>query len=154
VRIATGNYGVISLSPDGRLIATPFFKTDTDQASVFIVPVDGGTPREIWRLEPGQWINNAAMAWTPDSRSVLVHRMLNADATESELWIVPVSGGSPRKLGFDATQVAAYQPGKIRLHPDGKQLAYQSRGESTTAVWVIENFLPAEARDETSSRAF
>jgi hypothetical protein len=75
-----------------------------------IVPVEGGPAREIWQLEPGEWINNAAMSWTPDGRPILVRRMLKRGATDSELWIVPVSGGAPRKLDIDANRIARPVP--------------------------------------------
>ena len=81
------------------------------------------------------------MPWTPDGKGILVRKMLVAGGKKSELWLVPIDGGRARKLDFDANRVATYAPGKIRLHPDGRRLAYVF-GDYTSEVWVLENFLP------------
>jgi len=108
-----------------------------------LIPVEGGgEPRELLRVSEPQWINNTAMPWTPDGRAVLVRKMLVEGGAQSELWLVPIADAPPRKLDFDANRVPPYAQGKIRLHPDGRQLAYDS-GQSKQEVWVLENFLPA-----------
>jgi dipeptidyl aminopeptidase/acylaminoacyl peptidase len=135
--IAKGNYGPISLSPDGRWLATSM------GGAFGVIPVAGGAPRELLRIEKPAWFNNIAMPWTPDSKTVLVRKMLVEGGKQSELWAMPVEANeSPRKLEFDVNRIATYQPGKMRLHPDGRQLAYVF-GESTSELWVLENFLPA-----------
>jgi Tol biopolymer transport system component len=135
--IAKGNYGPISLSPDGRWLATSM------GGAFGVIPVAGGAPRELLRIEKPAWFNNIAMPWTPDSKTVLVRKMLVDGGKQSELWAMPVEANeSPRKLEFDVNRIATYQPGKMRLHPDGRQLAYVF-GESTSELWVLENFLPA-----------
>jgi hypothetical protein len=82
------------------------------------------------------------ISWTPDGRGVLVRKMLIEGGAQSELWLVPIDGAPPRKLDFDANQGPPYAQGEITLHPDGRQLAYDS-GKWTGEVWVLENFLPA-----------
>jgi hypothetical protein len=94
------------------------------------------------RLEPGHWINNVAMLWTPDGQGLLARKMLTADGTKSELWVVPINGTAPRKLDFDANRIASFAPGKMRLHPDGRQFAFVS-GSTTAEIWTLEHFLPA-----------
>jgi len=58
-------------------------------------------------------------------------------ADSSELWLVPVGDGQPRKLEIDPRN---FQP-PISVHPDGRQIAYLS-GESKAEIGVLENFLP------------
>ncbi len=135
-------YGPISLSPDGRWIATQRSDGSTKTVAIVLVPVEGGEPRELLRISQPQWVNNTAIPWTPDGRAVLVRKMLIESGAQSELWLVPVSGEPPRKLDFDANRVPPYAQGKIALHPDGRQLAHDS-GKWTAEVWVLENFLPA-----------
>lgn len=138
--IAKGKYGPISLSPDGRWIAA------SNGEAFVAVPVAGGEPQQLLKLEKGQWTNNTAMPWTPDSKTVLVRKMLGEGGKQSELWAVPLDGSAPpRKLDFDANRIATYQPGKMRLHPDGRRLAYVF-GEFTSELWVLENFLPAQGK--------
>jgi hypothetical protein len=90
------------------------------------------------------------MPWTPDGRAILVLKMgsfsnvgLAAAGGANELWHVPVDGGTPRKLDIDVSRVLPGGQGRIRLHPNGRQLAYVSGHYPTPEVWVLENFLPA-----------
>lgn len=73
----------------------------------------------------------------PDGNSVIVRKQLSAGG-ESEHWQVPLSGGEPRKLNLNL----GYYPSPIRVHPDGRQVAYSS-GSDAWEVWALENFLPA-----------
>ena len=139
--VIRGTLGPISLSPDGRWIASSQGDWRTESQTVVLIPVDGGEPRELLRVNKPQWINNTSMPWTPDGKGILVRKMLVAGGKKSELWLVPIDGGRARKLDFDANRVATYAPGKIRLHPDGRRLAYVF-GDYTSEVWVLENFLP------------
>jgi Tol biopolymer transport system component len=137
--IARG-YGVISLSPDGRWIATTTQKEPGVNA-VVLVPVGGGQNRELLTIRRPNWINNSSKPWTPDGRAILVRKMLDQGGRSSELWRVSVDGGEPRKLDFDANRVITYAQGKTRISPDGRHLAYVSNGGGSE-VWVLENFLP------------
>ena len=58
----------------------------------------------------------------------------------TELWLVSTTGSAPRKLAFDAQGAE-----RIRINPDGRQLASVS-GRRHAEIWVLENFLPAAAR--------
>ncbi len=140
--VIRGRLGPISLSPDGLWIATTEKDESERSTAVVLIPVEGGEPRELLHVSEPQWINNTSMPWTPDGRGILVRKMLVAGGKKSELWLVPIDGGPARKLDFDANRVARYAPGKIRLHPDGRRLAYVF-GDYTSEVWVLENFLPA-----------
>jgi hypothetical protein len=60
--------------------------------------------------------------------------------TTNELWLVSTIGAAPRKLAFDAERAE-----RIRLNPDGRQLAFVSGGRHAE-IWVLENFLPAAPR--------
>jgi len=140
--VTRGPFGPISLSPDGRWIATSQRDEGATHASVVLVSTTDGEVRELLRLEPGHWINNVAMLWTPDGQGLLARKMLTADGTKSELWVVPINGTAPRKLDFDANRIASFAAGKMRLHPDGRQFAFVS-GSTTPEVWTLEHFLPA-----------
>ena len=132
-----------SVSPDGRWIAT----TVGDKA-VWLFPVGEGEPREVFRAQAYEPQGIARyVAWTPDGRSVLisVNRNLgDAAATRRDgveggrdLLLVPVTGGQSRKIHVDA------QCCEVKIHPDGKQIAFLS-GEGKSEVWVLENFLPPD----------
>ena len=73
--------------------------TDDRYRHLFVVPADGGTPRQ---LTDGDWDHSGA-EWTPDGRSLLFTSLRVQDAEyqwrESEIYAVDVeSGGSIRQL--------------------------------------------------------
>jgi Tol biopolymer transport system component len=150
--ITTEKTGPISLSPDGRWIAAykDLRKNTTREATApqswgfVVISVQDSTTRELLRLSSGHWVNNTSMPWTPDSRAVLVRKMTHPRGETSELWHVPIDGAPARKLDFDANQVTPYASGKMRMHPNGRQLAFVS-GQSVQEVWALENFLPARS---------
>jgi hypothetical protein len=50
-----------------------------------------------------------------------------------------VDGGEPEKTGIAMIQLRHFS-----VHPDGRRIAFSSRGVETKSpeVWVMENFLP------------
>jgi len=146
--------GQISLSPDGRTIATCRANASTDSQALVLIPVDGGERRELLRVTyPQVFTDNtsSSISWMPDGRGLIVGRAtappksvssanMFAGPTMTELWLVSTTGSAPRKLGFDAERAE-----RIRMNPDGRQLAFVS-GRRHAEIWVLENFLPAAAR--------
>lgn len=125
--------GPISLSPDGRWIAASRSEPSTKSQTVMLIPVDGGEPQELLRVSEPERIGNRS-TWAPDGRGILIKKETNVG---TELWFVPISGESPRKIDLDVRSL-----GTIRLHPDGRQIAFDST-QFSSEVWVLENFLPA-----------
>ncbi len=132
--VENGRLGAISLSPDGGWIASRRMDAGGRSQTVMLVPAGGGAPRELLRVTQPDSIPGGSIPWTPDGRGLLVKKITSAG---SELWLVPVSGEAPRKVDLDIRNT-----GTIRMHPDGRQVAFDSR-EFNTEVWVLENFLPA-----------
>jgi len=128
--------GGVYLSPDGKWIATwgedEFAKAET----IIIIPVAGGESREVFRVRRPRSVG--VSAWAPDSNSIIVRELVSTGGG-SERWQVPLSGGEPRKLNLN---LGLGNDGPLRVHPDGRQVAYSS-GNDAWEVWVMENFLPA-----------
>ena len=120
------------LSPDGRWIAVR-----GTSANVTLVSLAGEPLRQLPAVAPTPTLS-AHMAWTPDSRAVVVRNMV-AGAAGGELWLVPLTGTS-RRLDVDVSRMATGSDGAFRLHPDGRRLAFLS-GRRGTEIWVLENFL-------------
>jgi Tol biopolymer transport system component len=76
------------------------------------------------------------ITWTPDGQSLLVGTV-GPDAPQ--LWLVPINGGSPRKLDIDVTTWITTRG--IRLDPRGNQIAFFS-GKGGSEVWALENVVP------------
>jgi len=136
-----GKMGSISVSPDGRWIASLRSEASGKSAVVVLIPVSGGEPRDLLRVNRPEWVNNnTSMPWTPDGRGILVSKITEST---SELLLVPIDGAAPQKLEFDANGWRGSVGGRIKLHPDGHQLVFVSGNKLSMEVWVLENFLPA-----------
>jgi Tol biopolymer transport system component len=122
-----------AVSPDGSMLS--FVEVDSleHRYRVSVVPVSGGTPREVYRgpLFTPQPIN---LWWTWDGSSILFG---GEDVERGQTLLrIPVIGGD--------TQVIRGLPNVLnfRLHPDGHRylsLSHARVGE----LWVIENLLAA-----------
>jgi Tol biopolymer transport system component len=129
----------LSVSPDGRTVAYVLQHRDRQLSTVVTQPAEGGEAKEIARIPAPLDVLNVTL-WTPDGQRILFAR-------GSSLWVVPSTGGTPRKL--DVELGSAFAANSLRLHPDGRTVAFTA-GETAGEVWTLENFLSAPAA--TSSR--
>jgi dipeptidyl aminopeptidase/acylaminoacyl peptidase len=77
-----------------------------------------------------------SVEWAPDSQSLLFTREPSPGDSKTELWLVAVRGGEPRKLGLTAKGMR-----DVSIHPDGRRVAFTSAADKNE-VWAMENFLP------------
>jgi len=97
--------------------------------------LDGGTPRELFR-GPGYY----TLRWTRDGRYIIAQALdtkTRGSAATSEIWRIPVQGGTPLKLDLS---IAGMQ--NFALHPDNRHFAFSVNEGAKTELWVLENFLP------------
>jgi len=151
-------YGRVALSPDRQQLV---FAPGIDRAglgigrekALMVLPTEGGKARELFRVQEG-YINRSP-SWTPDGRYVLFVResqdkWLSSRPRRSkprgvpeELWRIPAEGGEPQKLS------AGVNIGLVRVHPDGKQIAFTKHRFPDDELWVIRDFLPDLALPQT-----
>jgi Tol biopolymer transport system component len=123
--------GLISVSPSGRELACISMNRDTKKLSLTVVPLSGGTPREIHQLTGGVE-GNAGTAWSPDGASILFNQGPN------DVLMIPAAGGSAKLLNLGISR-----PRGIRVQPAGDKLTfYTGGGLGLDEVWTMENFLP------------
>jgi dipeptidyl aminopeptidase/acylaminoacyl peptidase len=102
---------------------------DGKRQHLFVVPAAGGPARDItpgdqdsptWRLlEPIDY------AFAPDSRGIVYSSKPakgEAWSTNSDLWLVPITGGKPQKLTTNPADDST-----PRFSPDGKRLAWRAQ---------------------------
>jgi Tol biopolymer transport system component len=134
-RVLFGAGGPIypDLSPDGRYLAGVVDDKDRKPVAVVLIPVAGGDGKELFRVRDAETLSRY-IAWTPDGRGVVVP--IRAEGGFAPLF-VPVSGETPRKLDLEVSLTG------VRVHPDGRQIAFATTDSREWELWVLENFLPA-----------
>ena len=118
-------------SPDGRRILTAMRRGD--EASLMIVPVNGGPPVKIAlprgaRPVPGPW------DWSPDGRYVYYIGQ-EPNNKRNGVWRVPVAGGAPRlALWFDEGSLDLTRPWfRVR----GNRI-FVTRPDQQSDIWMTE----------------
>ena len=124
----------LTLSPDGSQLA--FVIRESGSSVLKVMPAAGGEARDLLRGVPLPFCE-APIAWAPDGSSLLFARQPGPRDAKTELWLVSVQGGEPRRL-----ELAADGMIDICLHPDGRHIAF-TEVKDRNGVWVLENFLPA-----------
>lgn len=120
-------------------------------AQLFVVPVEGGTPRA---LTSGPFDVDGALSWTPDGRAIVFASNRRADAdlepNDTEVWAVALEDAKLRALtdrrGPDRSPAVS---------PDGKSVAYvgfddRHQGYQVTRAYVV-SFDGGAAREITTS---
>ncbi len=105
---------VIQYRADGRGYLDPGF------THVFVIPAEGGTPRQ---LTSGNFNHYGPLAWSPDGKTIVLSANRNDDweyrPQESDLWSITVANGEMRKItdreGPDRAPAWS---------PDGRRIAY------------------------------
>ncbi|MFH1766138.1 MAG: S9 family peptidase [Gemmatimonadota bacterium] len=118
---------------------------DTSHSHIFVVPADGGTPRQ---LSDGEW-NHSGPRWAPDGSEIYFSSLREEEADwmwrESEIYAVNVTTGAFRQLttrhGPDSGPVPS---------PDGRLIAYQGQDWSTDTY--VENGLYVMNSDGSAPR--
>ncbi|GAI44397.1 unnamed protein product, partial [marine sediment metagenome] len=88
------------MSPDGRWLVFTSNRTGDDDENnntdLFVVPADSGEVRRL-TVEPGPV---RSPAFSPDGQTVAYtgHKVFNSWAEETDLWVIPFSGGKPLNL--------------------------------------------------------
>jgi Tol biopolymer transport system component len=144
--IRRATLGNVQLSPDGRYIATGSVDPATNSSTFLLIPVAGGEPRELMRAGSKADSAPSMLTWAPDSQSLLIRKRPSGENQSGEVWRALLDGSEARKL--DEKLDPRLATAGIRLHPDGRQIAFTpdaltGAGWARSAeVWVLENFLP------------
>ena len=131
-----GLYGGV-VSPDGRRLAITV--TEGKYQVLLVMPVSGGEPRELVRVDrEKEYTSGASPWWTPDGRYIAFLKGAKGIApNELQVWRVEAEGGEPQRTGLTVGR----QIGGLRPHPDGRRLA-SNDFKVNLEIWVMENFLP------------
>jgi dipeptidyl aminopeptidase/acylaminoacyl peptidase len=110
--------GEPALSPNGRLVAftvlTPDLTQNTKPQQIYVVPLDGGTPRQLTQ----EGAVNERPRWSPDSRQI--YFVSNRGGSE-QIWVMDADGSRARQITHLSTEA-----GGLLVTPDGKRLLFLS----------------------------
>ena len=132
-------------SPDAKKIAF------TDRQQLKVLPAGEKDPKVLIKAPDGCEIGGinwwSGIAWSPDGNSIayLLRKTSKATDVKSELWVVPATGGTPRKIAVAPSSHPLlsdiiWHPGGGMIIATGEDPEQQQRG---CEHWVMENFLPA-----------
>ena len=121
----------VELSPDGKQVAflTPSTYGASTLTTLQVISTKGGEPREVYRVAADKRVrlSNQILAWTPDGQSLLFGVETPTDPIErpvTRVWRIPVDGGEAVALELEIER-----PRDLRLHPDGRRVAFTARKE-------------------------
>jgi Tol biopolymer transport system component len=145
----------LSISPDGLKLVFLRREFLSDKKfydcldSLMVIPTAGGEAVELMKLKPAKpnsaviskppMAAKAGLEWTFDGAHILFWKYGESPEFMMELWRVSAEGGEPENLGFT---LASKNIEGLRIHPDGRRIAFYDERMMDHEWWVMENFLP------------
>jgi dipeptidyl aminopeptidase/acylaminoacyl peptidase len=107
------------LSPDGQTVAFSVQTVDLDQNTkpkqIYVVPTDGGTPRQI----TSQGTDNERPEWSNDSKNIA---FISNRSGSAQVWIMRADGSDARQITNISTEASG-----VLFSPNGKKLLFSSQ---------------------------
>jgi Tol biopolymer transport system component len=116
----------LALSPDGQWLA---FVSTGDRDALLVSKLGQAISLSTRQLSSVPKGGISGVEWTRDNRHLLVSTPTKPVAG---LWRVSLEGGQPERL-----PIALDRQGGLRLHPDGRRVAY-TRGAVQSEVWKMD----------------
>ncbi len=110
------------ISPDARWLAISDQSQEGHNSLVYIVPMNGGTPRRITKDSPSYW-----HGWSPDGSTLAFVGQRNG---EFDIYTIPFSGGDETRL----TTATGLDDGP-EYSPDGQYIYFNSVRTGTMQIW-------------------
>ena len=116
-----------SLSADGRTLAYEGLGGADGDLGIWIANADGTNSRRVLNRP---FIITSTPAISPDGQLIVFFQ--SSGGPMGDLWIVPSSGGTPRRLTFDDTE-----GGTPTWTPDGQFVIFSSKRTGSHTLWRI-----------------
>ncbi|MBL4602271.1 MAG: S9 family peptidase [Emcibacteraceae bacterium] len=125
---------------DGRGILSPGY------TQIFIIPSDGGTPRQITR---GNFNHGGPLSWSADSSNILFssnqHAQWELETSESDIYSIAINDGTLKQI--------TDEPGSERnptYSPDGSMIAFSK--QANTPIMFKNTYLAVMNADGTNEK--
>jgi TolB protein len=110
------------ISPDSKWLAISDQSQAEQRSLVYLVPIDGGTPRRITNNSPSYW-----HGWSPDGTTLAFVGQRNGDF---DIYTIPFTGGDETRL----TTAPGLDDGP-EYSPDGKYIYFNSERTGSMQIW-------------------
>jgi TolB protein len=110
------------ISPDGKWLAISDSSQPDQKSHVYVLPIDGGTPRLLTPNSPSYW-----HGWSPDGKTLAFVGERNGNF---DIYTVPFSGGEETRL----TTAQGLDDGP-EYSPDGKYIYFNSERTGHMQIW-------------------
>jgi len=122
------------ISPDGTQLAISDNSQDTKSSEgkpshdslVYVLPIAGGTPRQITKNAPSYW-----HGWSPDGKTLAFVGQRNG---EFDIYAIPVMGGEEKRL----TTAKGLDDGP-EYSPDGQYIYFNSERSGHMQIWRMKS---------------
>ena len=113
------------ISPDGNLLAISDSTAGDGQSRVYVVPIEGGTPKQITEKSPSYW-----HGWSPDGKTLAYTGQRDGDF---DIYTAPVKGGPETRL----TTAKGLDDGP-EYSPDGTYIYFNSERSGSMQIWRMK----------------
>ncbi len=110
------------ISPDGTQLVISDHSQGDNQSRIYVLPIEGGTPRLVTPLAPSYW-----HGWSPDGSTLAYVGLRNGDY---DIYTIPVEGGPETQL----TTAPGLDDGPD-YSPDGRYIYLNSVRTGTMQIW-------------------
>ena len=113
------------ISPDSSMLAISDQSQEEHRSIVYVVPINGGTPRRITKGSPSYW-----HGWSPDGKTLAFVGQRNG---EFDIYTIPVNGGEEKRL----TTAPGLDDGP-EYSPDGQYIYFNSERTGHMQIWRMK----------------
>jgi Tol biopolymer transport system component/DNA-binding winged helix-turn-helix (wHTH) protein len=125
--------GTLSYSPDGKYLAVADKTSATEPFGIFLLALDTGGRRRLTSAPPAS-AGDESPAFSPDGTTVAFTRLVGG---AKEIYVVPVTGGQPRRLTFeDNIRPGSFTDG-LAWTPDGRDIVFASNRSGSFQLWRV-----------------
>ena len=122
-------YQYVSVSPDGRWVATGLFDIETNNSDIYLFDLAGETGRQRLTFHPDF---DGSPVWSRDSQSVVFHSYRHSGSFAPNLYRKDIRGGEAERI---STSNALQTP--LDTHPDGTVLFLSEEDDGSWGVFTL-----------------